>query len=619
MTTSNLPIPDSQLHYADPAINDEAQTSYIEVFVNHLQYPTLGAPALLTPEQSLRVVVSLPAGEDPGGYSGWLVPRHESEPNRADIQLPIGDEDAGYKLSLPESQTGKAGGQLTWVAAPTELGLGPAGKLGRRSVWLLQASVAGFAPRLYDLSLRKGAEIIETQHNAVRIFAQITGRERVIFCGDSQFHEGNEVCLDRFIERMNSLHGIAWVALIGDICDNGVRSPLNVVGLATSAGPEPVRTYYSHEFAEARRRLARLNKPIVLVPGNHDGMCAYAQYSEGAASPVYLGPETGNPVAYDGLHYFRRTFGPLYFGFDWHRTRYLCANSFELDRHQRLGYHCVVANWGGWMREEQVGWLRTELEKATAAQRHKVMLIQHDPRGGSMGKYLGQYNEYREYRYQDAGRASLDYLKYFFTHIQRFQQEWMRPAGIPLAEHPVRQLLSLLLEHKVWSVIMGHDNENWMESYDVDGNIFETKPVVHHYAPKKMTETDPELVRDIADLLADGRLEEALRVLKERTPDNPQGREDVLAAAVARMAALSPPAALHVYGASAAATWGLRAQAPIHFTHVNDVGGYSHSSDKDFGAYGYVVAQLDEGRPVNLQGYTLRDDSPGPLLELVEG
>ena len=44
-----------------------------------------------------------------------------------------------------------------------------------------------------------------------------------------------------------------------------------------------------------------------------------------------------------------RTFGPLYFRLDWAGTRYLFTNSFELTRQQRLGYHAIVANWGGWM------------------------------------------------------------------------------------------------------------------------------------------------------------------------------------------------------------------------------------------------------------------------------
>ena len=49
---SKLPIPLAQLHYADPAINDEAQTLPIGRVVDCIHYPTLGCPALLTPEQA---------------------------------------------------------------------------------------------------------------------------------------------------------------------------------------------------------------------------------------------------------------------------------------------------------------------------------------------------------------------------------------------------------------------------------------------------------------------------------------------------------------------------------------------------------------------------------------
>lgn len=48
--------------YADPALNDEAQSLPIEALVDRLQYPTLGCPALLPVGWVPRVAVSLPEG-----------------------------------------------------------------------------------------------------------------------------------------------------------------------------------------------------------------------------------------------------------------------------------------------------------------------------------------------------------------------------------------------------------------------------------------------------------------------------------------------------------------------------------------------------------------------------
>lgn len=592
---TDLPIPATQLHYADAAHNDEAQKTLITPFVDFIHYPTLGAPAMRTPDQTLAVVLSLPRGQDPALCVLSLIARHDQPPGPS---------------------PGKFGGQLKLLAPAQCLGDGPVGAAGQRTAWLLETSLKGFMPLLYDLSLEMSHKVVETQHNAVRVFSQITGNEQVIFCGDSQFHEGNEACLDRFVERMNKLEDIAWIALVGDVCDNGVRSAFNMVAKATSACSEPVRTYYLQEYPGARRRLANLNKPIILVPGNHDGMCANEDYAEGTASSVYLGPDPKNRVAYDGLHYFRRTFGPLYFSFDWHKTRYLCTNTFELDRQSRLGYHAVVANWGGWMRAEQVAWLRSGLESASSQGLHKVVLMHHDPRGGSCGKFLGQYSSYRLYRYQDAARATIDYVKYLFTHARKFQEEWMWQSDTPLSSHPVRDVLSMLLTHKVWSVMMGHDNENWIETYQNGENIFVAKPTVRSYPHVPQSAVDPKLVHDVADLIESQRLDAAMHLLTSRLGGDERAAEDVLAAAFERVAARSPAPPLAFGGPSGPAQWNLQTHAPICFAHVDDVGGYEHTSEKHFLRYGYVVAQLSEGRPVRLQSFNLGDGAAKAPIDL---
>ena len=618
--STELPIHSALLHYADPASNDDAQSSAITAFVDRIHYPTLGAPALLTPKQSLRVVLSLPQGEDPSGYSVCLVARHEPPKPKPEMNISL-DEDGqpSYSHTWPEAEQGRVGGVLSLVRPASSLGLGPQGKSGQREAWQLEYSVQDLAPRLYDLQLRKAAAVVETQSNAVRIFSEITGKERVIFCGDIQFHDGNQECLDRFITRINALDRIAWVAIIGDICDNGVRKPSNAIRLATEACAQPVRTYYHWEYAEAHRKLSTLNKPIVLVPGNHDGMAANELYGEGNQSTVYLGHDPQNHVAYDGLHYFRRTFGPLYHSFRWHNTSYICLNSFELDRQQRLGFHCVVANWGGWMRDEQTTWLGEQLSSASNAGLHKMVLMHNDLRGGSKGKFLGEYSAYRAYRYQDAGHAALDYLKYALSHIRSFQQEWMWNKSESLATHPVRNILATMLEHRVFGVVMGHDDENWVESYEPDDNIFAVKPKHQEYAPPPRNVRSAALVSDAADLMLEGKTKEALDLLDtELANDTARQKEDTLAAVIERVAA-SSKSAPKMFGTDPTADWNLRANETIHFIHVNDVGGYDHDSEKDFATYGYVIAQLDEGRPISLQGYNLGKATEGELFELMKG
>lgn len=587
------PLPSSQLHYADPALNDEAQTLPIQPFVDRVHFPTLGCPALLGPGNPLKVVVSLPEGEPPGAVSLTLVDRHGGT---GDVSLPVTGE-------------------------PVSLGVGPLGKAGKRVLWQLVADVSAAAPRLYDLAVRTAAGP-ETQANAVRVYAEITGKEKVVFCGDPQYHLENAHCLERFVERMNARDDIAWIALIGDVCDNAVRDEMNLLRLAWGAKPGPVHSYYEGDFPAAARRLAKLNKPILLMVGNHDGMVAYDDYAEGEPTTAYLGPDPKNKVAYDGLHHFRRTFGPLYFSVDWANTRYLCTNTFELDRHQRMGYHAIVANWGGWMRAEQTAWLGEELSDADARGMHKVVFMHHDPRGGSEGHNLGYYKDYRPYTYSSTADIAVAYLRYvghvFFTR-ERWQQEWMKWPAQPLDEHPVRGVLSSLLEHRVWAVVMGHDNENWVETYSEGDGVFSVKPVRADYPLKPASadeagaQVDAGTVQDVCDLLEERQVGEVVKLLEGRPPEEAQA---VIQKAIARLDAQGAFKPKVAFAPADVKAWGLEAKATIHFTHVDDVGAYKHSKESDFDAYGYVVAQLEEGRPVSIQRFDLHHEKAGPRVDL---
>ncbi len=570
-----LPIPRSQLHYADPAVNDESQSVPICAFVDRVQYPTLGCPALLTADRPLSVLVSLPSGEAPESVTLALVDRH------------------GAGAVLP----------LSLAAAPEAIGAGPAGRTGQRVLHQLTISLEDKPPGLYDLRVRTGS-VEETQPNAVRIYAQITGRERVLYCGDSQFNVDNALCLERWIDRVNELPDVAWIALVGDVCDNGVMSPMNLIRLSARAGRGPVRAYYQDEYPGARSRLARLNKPVLLVPGNHDGMVAYEDYALGEPTDVYLGPDPKNPVAYDGLHHFRRTFGPLYFGFDWHRTRYLATNTFELERHQRLGYHAVVTNWGGWMRPEQVDWLKGELSSATSRGLHKVAFCHHDPRGGCMGTRLGAYSELRPFDLEGVVDIVAAYLRYAVGHTRSWQQEWMRWQGLPAGANPVREVLAALLEHRVWAVVMGHDNENWIDSYPEGADIFRVKPRRVDY-PAAL-QVDADAAREARDLLRAGDLGALDALLSPRPPEEASA---VLEKAIELLEARGYFQPTVAFAPGEIEAWDLRARAPIHFTHVDDIGAYKHRKESDFGAYGYVVAELDEGRPVSVQRFDVLGSS----------
>ncbi len=205
---SDLPIPPEQFFYADAFLNPQIQP--IPRCIDYVHYPTLGCPALLGPEEPLEVMVSLPTGADPLSVTFRLVDRHGQKNASFDL-LRLGD--------------------------PEKVAVGPDGK---RQLCHYRLQVDEVPWGLFDLQVAFGNKE-EVQYNAVRRYQAITGTEQVIICGDTQFHVDNRICLERFIEKVNPLE-VAWIALIGDVCDNDVKGPLNMIKLAVGPRPDPSPT-----------------------------------------------------------------------------------------------------------------------------------------------------------------------------------------------------------------------------------------------------------------------------------------------------------------------------------------------------------------------------------------
>ena len=178
--------------------NDDAQKSTITAFVDRIHYPTLGAPALLTPQQSLRVVLSLPQGRIQVDTA--YVSSHGTNPEaeaRDEHHLDA-DGQPSYSHTWPEAEQG-AGWRALCCASCRFPWCRPARQVRQREAWHLEYSVQDLAPRLYDLQLRKAAAVVETQSNAVRIFREITGKERVIFA--ATFSSMTESRMSRTLHR----------------------------------------------------------------------------------------------------------------------------------------------------------------------------------------------------------------------------------------------------------------------------------------------------------------------------------------------------------------------------------------------------------------------------------
>lgn len=600
--------------YADPALNDEAQRLPIEALVDRLQYPTLGCPALLPVGWVLRVAVSLPEGVHHKSTYLSLVDRHRG---------------GGERLLFPE-----------WWSEVYHHG--PAGRHGRRFTWQLHVRLFDVPPGLYDLALTSQVGR-ETQPNAVRIYERIHGRERVCLCSDLRFHREDAERVRRFVDRMNARDDLAWIALLGDVCQNGPRSGHETLRRAAAAQPGPVTTRYTHEYPAVARELARLTTPIFILPGDCDGMAEYDGHAAGTPTEVEHGPDPANNVAYDGLHYFQRTFGPLYWGFDWHRTRYVGFNSYALPRHHRIASHGVARNRGGWFGSPQVSRLScVEVGDSNARDMSLVCLLHHDPRGAV---YKDRFGRYEALRPSVRERLVQDALADLMSHApgppgRRPRQVFMRPADQPLDQHPMRQLLTELMYSRRCMVFAGNSGEFSADVYPYGEDIMRPRrreageparkwglfeplfrrspaPRVGVVEPDDVQNMSPEtaasgtggpyrsaartepslgpaLIAGLTERLADGDLAGALAAVDGRPSE--QARE-AIALAVTRLAERSPDRALY---STDARRWKFFSNGSVRFVHLDRLGldELRGSGEDDCG---YEIADLRDGRPVSLQ------------------
>jgi 3',5'-cyclic AMP phosphodiesterase CpdA len=571
----DLPIPEKLLHYGDPKQN--VQSIPIEASIDHLQYPTLGCPELLRHGEPFTALLSLPTTVNAQSIKLALIDRHgmgDRQPLASSGVAACGDERDG------------------------------------REIYRITCNVDQIREGFYDIEATwdGGAEV---QLNAVRIYDKLANR--IVICGDSQYNVKNTVCLENFIERMSYVDA-DWIVMIGDVCDNGVKSYTNVACLAIEAPDAHVQCYYNKEYPGAHALLAKLDKPVFLVPGNHDGMVAYANNEVGQSTvedKTVVGKDPKNEVAYDGLQHYRRTFGPTHYAFDWGNTRYFCLNTFELFRHDRLGFHCIVTNWGGCMQEDQLSWLKDQLE--AAAGMHKVVFMHHDPRGGDKGNNLGQLHAYRPYNLETTTDVIITYLNYFMDHKSFSQQEWMARKGENLDEHHLRRLAELLRDHKVESVFMGHDNKNWIDTHEQGENLFVRSEEPLAFDPldegqppvEQQIRLDKQVVAAITTALEHDTLRETVAELKKLDPtlQNVDLLDEALRRGVQRY--LEDEVGAYDFVDGNAASWDIRAEAAIHFVHVDDVGAYKHRWPWHFKNYGYVLAELDDGRPYEVTSFRM--------------
>ncbi|MCW5833401.1 MAG: metallophosphoesterase [Labilithrix sp.] len=488
----------ANVFYADASQNEQIMPWAIDgrAMIDRLVYPTLGNPNLYVKadaEDELVMVLRV----EPDAFD-HLRPSRAPEGGGSALKTVTltEDEDNGFSFLLV-ARSERAAAEATTTALPRpgvfrivpskvlespEPADMPASLAKRKTLRFVfdQAAMADVPPGLYDarFEVRKNgalfANVYEYQYNAVRVFDSEREEYTALNVTDTQVAIGAEYKaltadkLDDLVDAVNAegdptVKNAAFITFNGDLHNGG--SP-------GSVRQRIVAKTYLDEAKRVVGALKRLNLPIFLTAGNHDGYAAighvpslvktadeklgdslkkvideqnnvaWPDYSWDAfsafldqtkATPgglhkdVFEGTferragETfttsfvrelpradRNVILYDGFYQWQKTYGPLYTSWTFGKNRYVSMNSFELRQHRRTGWGMYTVNYGGAVSKPQLEWLDRELTRGKLAGEDVVVLMHHDPRGGHKGTDHGYYSPMLEFR--GIAQSTLNYL-----------------------------------------------------------------------------------------------------------------------------------------------------------------------------------------------------------------
>ena len=298
-------------------------------------------------------------------------------------------------------------------------------------------------PGLYDarFEVKKAgqvfANVFEYQYNSVRVFEHASEEYTALNVTDTQVSVGDEYKsltadkLDDFVDAVNAnaepaVQTAAFITFNGDLHNGGSPGTLRQRTVAST---------YNDEAKRILGALKRLNLPIFLTAGNHDGYASSGQApsavvdgrqrssattsrrsstsrttargrtslgtptprsSEDATTHATASIATSSParsrarsatrsrpsfaevpraernmVLYDGFHQWQKTYGPLYSSWSFGKNRYVSMNTYELRQHRRTGWGMYTVNYGGAVGTTQLEWLDRELGRATPHARRR--------------------------------------------------------------------------------------------------------------------------------------------------------------------------------------------------------------------------------------------------------
>ncbi len=488
----------TNVFYAEPSENEQIMPWTIDgrTMIDRLVYPTLGNPNLYVKADAddelvmvLRIEpdafdhlkpVRSPEGEDSPLKRVTLTEDGENEFNFVLIARSArAQATESTTTQLPRAGVFKIK-PSTILESPEPADM-PAAFKRRKTLRFVfdKAAMANVPAALYDARFevrKKGAlfaNVFEYQYNAVRVFEQQRDEYTTVNVTDTQVATGAEYKsftadkLDDFVEGVNAetdsnVKNAAFITFNGDLHNGGSPGTLRQRTVAKT---------YADEAKRIVGALKRLNLPIFLTAGNHDGYAAlghvpslvktfdeklgdslekvideqnnipWPDYSWAAYS-AFLGKTEATPggfhkdifqgrferrvgetfsasfkdvprsernvILYDGFYQWQKTYGPLTASWTFGKNRYVSMNSYELRQHRRTGWGMYTVNYGGGVSKPQLEWLDRELTRGKNAGDDVIVLMHHDPRGGHGGQDHGYYAPMVEYR--GIAQSTLNYI-----------------------------------------------------------------------------------------------------------------------------------------------------------------------------------------------------------------
>ena len=487
----------ANVFYADASQNEQVMPWRIDgrAVIDRLVYPTLGNPNLYVKDDAsdeLTMVLRI----EPNAFEHLRpAPGASTAGEPSELAL-TQDEQNGFAFFLvarsartaaaesPSAQSARAGvfeilpKKIQINAEPDDM---PASLKQRKTLRFVfdQAALARVPAGLYDarFEVKKAgqiyANVFEYQYNAVRVFDHVSEEYTALNVTDTQVSVGDEYKsltadkLDDFVDAVNAnsapeVKTAAFITFNGDLHNGGSPGTLRQRTVAST---------YNGEAARILGALKRLNLPIFLTAGNHDGYASLGQapsavvtvdaklgeslqkiveeqnnhawpgfkwsdyaaflaktdnQRDGLHRDIYTGSfarkagdtyqaafsevplKDRNMVLYDGFHQWQKTYGPLYASWSFGKNRFVSMNTYELRQHRRTGWGMYTVNYGGSVGSSQMEWLDRELGRSLLTKEDVTLLLHHDPRGGHTGKDHGYY--FPMLRYQSVQQSTINYL-----------------------------------------------------------------------------------------------------------------------------------------------------------------------------------------------------------------